>query len=531
MERRKLAGFLRPPTLDQIREIGNWMYLDMSDEEAKTYQDIIAAALPVIDRVDDLPQPRFEIKYPRTPGYRPTEEEDPFNVFVTRCEIKGAPTGKLAGKKVAVKDNIAVAGVPMTNGNRSMTDVIPDFDAVVVERLLDAGATIVGKLNQDDFSFAGTSETSNFGAVRNPLNPDYSPGGSSSGEGAALRLGYADIALGVDQAGSARIPAAWTGTCCMKATHGLVPSFGIHYIDHTLDFVCPAAKTIERVALALEVIGGTDPRDPQWVRGPIKTDDYTKALKTDVSGLKIGIIKEAFGTSVAEEGVDEAALAVTRELKKAGAEVGEASVPIWLDSWNIWLALFAAPVSVMFESNEQGFFHDGYATPTLAQALGTKRRLWSNDLPPLYKAFLILGFYLRRDYDNVHFAKSQNLRHVLRAQMNEALDEYDVLVTPSTPNRPPKLMEERPTVDGWVERILGVANAYAVTTSPADITGHPALVMPCGIDDNNLPFSVQFIGKHWAENTLFRVGYTYEAMIQDLYKRFDAATDKVVKGL
>ena len=193
MDRRRVRGFIRPPSKDEVRQLAASMYYNLTDDETDELTLRAAQALSLIDRIDDLPQTRFDVKYPRTPGYRPTPEEDPLNRFVTKCEIKGAPTGKLAGKRVAVKDNIAVAGVPMTAASRAMIGYVPDFDAVVVERLLDAGATIVGKLNQDDMSSAGVADTSGFGPARNPANPEYSSGGSSSGSGAVVLAGEADL--------------------------------------------------------------------------------------------------------------------------------------------------------------------------------------------------------------------------------------------------------------------------------------------------------------------------------------------------
>ena len=163
----------------------------------------------------------------RRSKYRPTRDENPFNVFITKCRIEGAVSGRLAGRTVGVKDNIAVVGVPTTNGSR-FTPYVPSMDAVVVEQTLGAGGTIVGKLNMDDFGAAGTGETSAFGAPRNPVNPAYSAGGSSGGSGAAVRAGEVDLALAVDQGGSSRIPAAFCGVVTAKATHGLVPSFGHH---------------------------------------------------------------------------------------------------------------------------------------------------------------------------------------------------------------------------------------------------------------------------------------------------------------
>jgi len=534
MDRHKIRGFVQPPTVDQVKEYAAWSYLDLTDEEAREYRDIISDLLPMCDRIDELPQPRFEVKYPRTPGYRPTVEEDPLNAFITKCEIRGASSGKLAGKKVAVKDNIAVAGVPLSNGNRALADIIPDFDAVVVERILDAGATLVGKFNQDDYSFYGTSDTSTFGQVRNPMNPDYSPGGSSSAQGVVVRAGYADIALGVDQAGSGRIPAAWAGVCSIKATHGLVPSFGLFYLDHTLDHICPAAKTVGEVALALEVLAGTDPRDPQWVRGDILVEEYTKSLVSSASGLKIGIGKEGVGTAISEPDVDESVLAAVKQLEGAGATVREVSIPLWSEIWPIWCNTFIPSITAMMESSGQGYFHNGFTSPTLAQAFGAKRRLWSQEMPPLVKIVQIMGLYLRREYNNSYYCKGQNLRHVLTQQVDSALAEVDVLVTPTTPIKPSKLYDRRLTDREWIESTPDdVPTIFQLinNTCPTDATGHPSLVMPCGIGANDLHFSIQFIGKRWDESTCFRVAHTYESLIPNLYPQLDQISQKVLASI
>ena len=166
----------------------------------------------------------------------------------------------------------------MTNASRLGEHYIPAIDATVVTKLLDAGAIIVGKLNMDDFSFSGTSETSFFGAVRNPINPDYSPGGSSSASGAAVAAKEVDIALGVDQGGSARTPASCCGVVAIKPTHGLVSSYGLAYMDYTIDHICPIARSVEEVALALQVLAGFDPKDPEWVRSEIHAENYHDLL-------------------------------------------------------------------------------------------------------------------------------------------------------------------------------------------------------------------------------------------------------------
>ena len=188
-------------------------------------------------------------------GIRKTNDT---NVFIRKCKVKGESHGLLSGKTIGLKDNIRLAGVPMTNGSRLAPGYVPVLDATVVERILEAGGTIIGKLNMDSFGMGGTSETSDFGVPLNPHNREFSTGGSSGGSAAAVAASEVNISLGVDEGGSARIPASWCGVISIKPTHGLVPSFGITYLDHTIDYICPTASTVEDTAITLEVIAGED---------------------------------------------------------------------------------------------------------------------------------------------------------------------------------------------------------------------------------------------------------------------------------
>ncbi|HSC03897.1 MAG TPA: amidase family protein, partial [Solirubrobacteraceae bacterium] len=194
-------GFLRPPTPEDLARAAEREHLNLSLEECQELAPFAADFVRAFDDVEGLPDLQVPVRYPRTPGSRPTPEEDPVNAFVRMLEIQGAPDGPLAGRRIGVKDNIAVAGVPVTNGSRTLS-YTPVQDAVVVERILDAGGFIAGKLNLDDFSASGFGDTSVFGPARNPVNPERSAGGSSSGASAAVAAGLIDMALGVDTGGS-----------------------------------------------------------------------------------------------------------------------------------------------------------------------------------------------------------------------------------------------------------------------------------------------------------------------------------------
>ncbi|MBV9002647.1 MAG: hypothetical protein JO304_26570, partial [Solirubrobacterales bacterium] len=236
-------GFLRSPTAEDLAGLAEREHLGLSLAECEELAPFAADFVRAFDDVEELPDLQVPVRYPRTPGSRPTPEEDPVNAFVRVLEIQGAPDGPLAGRRIGIKDNIAVAGVPVTNGSRTLS-YTPVQDAVVVERILDAGGFIAGKLNLDDFSASGFGDTSVFGPARNPVDPARSAGGSSSGSSAAVAAGLIDMALGVDQGGSVRMPAAACGLVGMKPTHGLVPSFGLTNMDHTLDCIGPITHTV-----------------------------------------------------------------------------------------------------------------------------------------------------------------------------------------------------------------------------------------------------------------------------------------------
>src|SRR5579864_3091724 len=282
-----------PPVVSDVESMARIEGIELRDGEAAELVGTIAALVEAAARAEERETVQLELRSGRRePGRRPTPQEDPHNAFVRYCLVEGASEGPLAGRTVAVKDNIAVGGVPMTEGSH-FPPWVPTTDAVVVERVLDAGGSIVGTLNMDEFGGGATGVMSSIGPALNPIDPTRSAGGSSGGAGAAVRSGAVDLALAVDQGGSGRIPAAFCGVVGVKATHGLVPSYGVGHIDHTIDHVTPLARNVRDAALLLEAIAGDDWRDPQWVRGPITTERYADAERLGVDGLRIGLIDES----------------------------------------------------------------------------------------------------------------------------------------------------------------------------------------------------------------------------------------------
>src|SRR2546423_8345863 len=281
------------PTPDELRAVGRQLGLTLSDDDVKFFLDTMGGSVAAYHAIEAMADPMPPVKYPRTPGYRPQGAENKYNAWYYKSEVQGAPSGKLKGKRIALKDNVCLAGVPMMNGASSLEGYVPDVDATIVTRILDAGGTILGKVHCEYFCFSGGSHTSSSGPVHNPHRMGYSAGGSSSGSAALVAAGEVDLAIGGDQGGSIRMPASYCGVYGMKATHGLVPYTGVMPIELFVDHTGPMTSTVADNALMLEVIAGPDGYDPRQFSP--KVEKYTQALGGSVKGMKIALVKEGFG--------------------------------------------------------------------------------------------------------------------------------------------------------------------------------------------------------------------------------------------
>src|SRR6266536_6221003 len=290
---KKEPHMLAEPAIEQLRAIAHMYGMHLSDADLASFRGMISTTLESYRRVDQLSEPVPIARSARTGSYRPGREENPLNAWYQKCSIKGAASGPLTGKRIAIKDNVCVAGVPMMNGSLVLEGYVPEFDATIVTRILDAGGEIVGKAVCESLCFSGSSFTADTGPVLNPHHPAYSAGGSSSGSAALVVAGECDMAIGGDQGGSITIPSCWCGAYGLKPTYGLVPYTGVFPIELTLDHTGPIASTTADVALLLEVIAGDDGLDPR--QRVVTTDAYSNALTGDATGLRIGIVHEGFG--------------------------------------------------------------------------------------------------------------------------------------------------------------------------------------------------------------------------------------------
>ena len=317
---------LKEPSEEQIREIAHELGFDLGPEDVAEFRDMVAGGLGMYRPLESIPDHLPEVRYPRTPGRFPTAEEDPLHAWYVKTSVKGASSGKLAGRQVVLKDTICLAGVPMMDGSSTLEGYVPDLDATVVTRILDAGGEIVGKANCEWFCYSAGSNTNAHGPTLNPHRRTHTSGGSSSGCAAIVGSGEVAMALGGDQGGSIRTPAAFSGLYGMKATHGLVPYTGIFPTEHTVDHVGPMTSSVADNALLLEVVAGADGLDPRQY-SPV-VHEYTSFLDRGVSDVRIGVLAEGFGQTASEPDVDAAVREAVAVLEGLGAHVEDVSMPL-----------------------------------------------------------------------------------------------------------------------------------------------------------------------------------------------------------
>ena len=491
------------PSESELIELADANYFQLSDEELEAFTTAMPEMFRLFEELDLMPLPKAPLKYPnRDPGYRPSKEEDPFNAVIRRCSLKGAPTGKLAGKRIGLKNNICVAGMPLTLASRVLDGCVPESDATIVTRLLDEGAEIVALLNMDSMAFSGGADTSDYGRILNPHNPEYTAGGSSSGSGAAPYYDYIDVTIGGDQAGSIRIPSSFCGVVGLKPTHTLVPYTGCVGNDGTLDHAGPQALTVAEVALTLEVIAGKDPLDHRQDEVPVQP--YTEALAKGVDGLRIGVLAEGFGLPLSELDVEAGVRKAVGILGDLGARITEVSVPEHRQAMGMEWSLVNEGFTSLWQNN--GMYHHvrGAYDPHLVDTIGKFRQTQSNDLPPFTKFSLLLGTYMGERYHGRLYAKAQVLRRMLRAKYDEVFQQVDLLAMPTT-----VMKAHRHNYDSGILEKMTTGGNMLDNTSPFDVAGNPALNVPCA-KSNGLPVGMMLVAKHFDDAALFQAAHAFE---------------------
>ncbi len=494
---------IQRPTLKQMKNIISGFGMTMEEGEILDYMALMEANFAAYDVVDSMPDFIPEVKYPRTPGYRPDVAENRLNAWYQKTDIPGAAMGKLKGKRIVLKDNICLAGVPMMNGASTLEGYTPDLDASVVTRILAAGGNIAGKAHCEYFCLSGGSHTGAAGPVHNPYKMGYIAGGSSSGCGALVGSGEIEMAIGCDQGGSIRIPSSFCGGYGMKPTHGLVPYSGIMPIEPTIDHVGPMTANVADNALLLEVIAGEDGLDPRQYAP--KVDQYTTALFQSIAGMKIALLKEGFGHENSEPEVDAKVRAAAEKLRELGAHVEEVSIPMHLDGVAIWTPItLEGLTNTMMHGNGFGTSWEGlYVTSLLDYHSNWRSR--ANELSKTLKISMFVGEYMQQHYRGQYQAKAQNLSRKLKQAYNLVFEKYDVLLMPTLPITAQPI----PAQDASLAEYIGKAFEMIANTAPFDASGHPAMSIPCGMS-NGLPVGMQLVAKHYAERNIYKIAHAFE---------------------
>ncbi len=493
---------------DELHELARSWGFSLEAEEADQLLAVAEAVFQSFDLLDSQERSSVApVDAIRDPGRPPEVAEDPLNAIVRFCSVRAEGCeGTLSGRRVAVKDAIAIAGIPLTCGSRILQGYVPAEDSVVADRLLRAGAEVVAITNMDDLAFSGGGESSWYGPTRNPWDDGRTAGGSSAGSAAALFYDGIDVAIGGDQGGSIRAPASWCGVLGLKPTHGLVPYVGIAGIDQTFDHCGPLARTAADLANVLQAIAGRDEGDPR--QRDVPPADYVAAVDRATDSLartRIGVVAEGFAE---ESGVEPATAETVREtverLRALGAEIVDASLPEHLQAGGIAFAGFVEGMTSLMESGGNGYSWRGRYWEDLAPALAAGLRDHAQALSPQMKVTLIAGRWLRSRYAGALYAKAQNLRPWLRGAYERALADVDALLMPTTPWRAHELAPEPPLADKVLRGWANLSNTY-----PTDMTGHPALSLPLAAAAG-LPVGVMLVGRHFDDARLLSIAATCE---------------------
>jgi aspartyl-tRNA(Asn)/glutamyl-tRNA(Gln) amidotransferase subunit A len=409
-----------------------------------------------------------------------TEEEGRKAASEAETEIgRGNYRGPLHGIPISIKDLFATRHVRTTAGSKVLAKWVPDFDATAVARLRQAGMVLIGKTNMHEFAYGVTNDNPHYGAARNPWDRSRVPGGSSGGSAAAVATSQGTASLGSDTGGSIRIPSAACGTVGLKPTYGRVSRYGAIPLAWSLDHAGPITKTVEDAAIMLGALAGADVMDPTASSRPVP--NYRKEMMSGVRGLRVGIPRKYFFENIEPE-IRQTVDAAIHELEKLGMTTIEVDIPN-LDS----CAAMEAYITLV----EATSYHETYL------------QRQAEDYSPAVRTSLEAGRYLL----GTDYVKSQRARTLLQHNFNQAFNKADVIVSPTLPAFPPRIGEEV-VQSGQLHEY--VVDAFLRFNIPYDLTGFPAISVPCGFMSNGLPVGLQIAGKAFDESMVLRVANAYE---------------------
>ena len=426
------------------------------------------------------------------------EEAKEIDEKIAKNEI----SGNFAGIPIGIKDNMCTKGIKTTCSSKMLENFVAPYDATVIEKLKDENMIIMGKLNMDEFAMGGSTEYSYFKKTKNPWNLNKVPGGSSGGSAAAVAAGMVPWALGSDTGGSIRQPASLCGVVGLKPTYGLVSRYGLVAFASSLDQIGPITKDVYDSCLLLNLIAGHDEKDT--TSDDIEKKDYTKALKNDVKGLKIGVPKEFFGEGINSE-VKECLEKAIETYKELGAQIEEFSLDIAQYSLATYYIIACAEAS----SNLGRFdgIRYGYRAKNVKSLKELYRKSRSEGFGAEVKRRIILGTYvLSSGYYDAYYKKAQQVRTLVMKEFNDAFEKYDVILTPTSPT---VAFDIGSKTTNPLEMYLS-----DICTVSVNIAGLPGVSIPCGVDSQGMPIGMQLIGNKFCEETILNAAYTFEQKIK-----------------
>ena len=512
----------KKPTSRELRSLAKDGHYSLTREELAVFPSLIESMLHSYGRLEKLSRTLGASKSKLVPdissrkGHRPTRSENPLGGWTWKCSIKvgRSPAGRLSGRRIVVKDNVAVAGVPMQNGSPLLRGFIPSIDATIVTRMLGAGGEIVGKSNCENLCVSGGSHTSYPRPVKNPRNPKYMAGGSSSGSAALLAAGEVDMAIGGDQGGSIRLPASWCGIVGLKPTIGLVPYTGIMGMDPQIDHTGPMANTVRDVALLLQVIAGRDGYDPRQLNTPATLPDYVSELQRGrgASGLRIGVVREGFGwPGISERDVDEGVKdAVYSSFGELGARVSDVSIPEHRDARHVWAGISLEGIWYNV-TRDSGLEHAWCGPQDLGLVDRWERALRESaeNLAENAKLISLAGAYAAKNHRGKYYALASNLRRELIRAYDRVFEKFDLLAMPTTPQKAQPFENHKLERTKHLKWELDLTGINLHNTCAFDATGHPAISVPCGVS-NGLPIGLMLVGRYYDEATVLKGASAFE---------------------
>lgn len=409
----------------------------------------------------------------------------------------GELTGPLAGVPMAIKDNLCTEGTLTTCSSKILENFVPTYSAEAVRNLEKAGVVIIGKTNMDEFAMGSTTETSYFGATKNPRDPGHVPGGSSGGSAAAVAAGECFAALGSDTGGSIRQPASYCGVVGMKPTYGTVSRYGLIAYGSSLDQIGPLTKDVRDCAAVLEAIASHDAKDSTSLE---RDDlDFTSALTEDVKGMKIGIPRDYFREGLDPE-VKQAVLSAAKVLEERGAVVEQFDLSLVEYAIPTYYTIAAAEASSNLERFD-GIKYGFRAEEDSLHPMYKKTR--SQGFGPEVKRRIMLGsFVLSSGYYDAYYIKALKVKALIKEAFDRAFEKYDVILAPVAPTTAPKLGD---SLSDPMKMYL--ADIYTISVN---LAGLPAISVPCAADEKGLPIGLQIIGACFQEKKIIRAAYTFE---------------------